>query len=186
MNMHFIKICRSPNVISWYSQVYKNLIFFFKKDNQVSVVLYNKKRDFNNCRAECKGLFSINRRTFPWHVCVLSVHPHNSLMEIDGHFESKRFFTGVHPGRCNSPNLRAPDTQFTCTDGKALCQTSVSRWVCRVWVGIKCFSNIHVRLTKTTSYIKSKQYVFEKNIVMFRPHLDQFRGTWGLPSQNKS
>ena len=26
---------------------------------------------------------------------------------------------------------------------------------------------------------------FEKNIVMFMPYLDQFRGAWGLPSQNK-
>ena len=36
--------------------------------------------------------------------------------------------------------------------------------------------NIHVRLTRSATYKRSKQYVFEKNIGMFMPHLDQLRG----------
>ena len=85
--------------------------------------------------------------------------------------------TGVHPCSCNSPNLPAPDTQTTNTDGRALCKTCVTRLVGRGGIGITCFSNIHVRVPTPASYKRSKQYVFEKNIVVFRPHLDQLGGT---------
>ena len=65
--------------------------------------------------------------------------------------------TGVHPFSCNSPNLPAPDTQITNTDGRAICQTCVTRWVGRGRVGIKCFFNIHVRLIRPAIYKKSKK-----------------------------
>ena len=60
--------------------------------------------------------------------------------------------TGVHPCSCNSPNVRGG-------------------------VGITWFAIIHVRLTTPAAYKRSKQYVFEKNIVKFLPNLDQFFGT---------
>ena len=77
----------------------------------------------------------------------------------------------------DSIHVAAPDTQIKNTDGRAFYHTCVTRWVVRGGVGITCFSNIHVRLTSPATYNRSKQYVFEKNIVMFRPHLDQLRGT---------
>ena len=85
--------------------------------------------------------------------------------------------TGVHPCSCNSTNLSAPDTQITNIDGGALCKTCITRRVVKGGVGNTCFSNIYVRLTTPANYKRSKQYVFDKNIVMFRPHLDQLRGT---------
>ena len=81
------------------------------------------------------------------------------------------FKTSLHP------NLPAPDTKITNTDGRVLCQTCVTRWVVRSGVGITCFSIIDVGLTTPAVYKRSKLYVFEKNIVMFMPHLDQLRGT---------
>ena len=38
------------------------------------------------------------------------------------------------------------------------------------------FSNIHVTLTRPASLKKSRQYIFEKNKVMFRPYLNPFIG----------
>ena len=78
--------------------------------------------------------------------------------------------TGVHPFSCNSPNLPAPDTQITNTDGRAICQTCVTRWVGRGRVGIKCCFNTHVRLIRPAIHKKSQQYDFEKNILMFMPN----------------
>ena len=80
-------------------------------------------------------------------------------------------------------HLPAPDTQITNTDGRALCQTCVTRWVGRGGVGITCFSNINVILTTPASYKRSKQYVLKKeHSYVYTP----FRGAWGLPSQNKN
>ena len=56
--------------------------------------------------------------------------------------------TGVQPCSCNSPNLPAPDTQITNTDGRASCHTCVARWKGKGEVGITCFSSIHVILTR--------------------------------------
>ena len=84
--------------------------------------------------------------------------------------------TGVHPCSCNSPNLPPPDTHLTTTDGRALCHTCVARWISRGGLGITCFSNIQVRLTRPAVYKRSKQYVYGNYIIMFAPHLDQFRG----------
>ena len=52
----------------------------------------------------------------------------------------------------------------------------MTRWVGRGGVGIRCFTNKHSRFTRPFVYKKSKQYVFEKNMVMLMPNLDQFRG----------
>ena len=89
--------------------------------------------------------------------------------------------TGVHPCSCKSQRLPAPDTHLTNTDGRALCHTCMTRWVGRGGVGIRCFSNIHLRLNRPSVYKKSKQYIFEKIMVMFTPNSDQLRGIWGPP-----
>ena len=60
-----------------------------------------------------------------------------------------------------------------------LCHTCITRWLGRGGVGITWFSNMHVRLTRPAVYKRSKQCVFEKNRVMFTPHIHQFRGIWG-------
>ena len=67
-----------------------------------------------------------------------------------------------------------------------LCQSYVTWWVRRGGVAITCFSNSNVWVTRPAIYIWSKQYVFEKNSVMFKPKLVQFRGTSVLSSQNKN
>ena len=41
-------------------------------------------------------------------------------------------------------------------------------------------------LTRPATYKKSKQWCFEKNRVMFRPHFDPFMGIWGIPDQHKN
>ena len=94
--------------------------------------------------------------------------------------------TGVHPCSCKSQSLPAPDTHLTNTDSRTPCHTCMTRWVGRGGVGIRCFSNIHLRFTRPSVYKKSRQYVFEKNMVMFTPNSDQFRGIWGPPSENKN
>ena len=44
----------------------------------------------------------------------------------------------------------------------------------------------HVRLIRPANYKRSQQICFfEKNLVMFTPHLDELKAAWGLPSQNK-
>ena len=78
------------------------------------------------------------------------------------------------------------DTQITNTDGRALCHTCVTRWVGRGGVGMTCFFNIHERLTTPATYKRSKPYVFEKNIVMFRPNLHLLiEGPEGFPVKTK-
>ena len=94
--------------------------------------------------------------------------------------------TGVHPCSCKSQSLPAPDTHLTNTDSRTPCHTCMTRWVGRGGVGIRCFSNIQIRITRPSVYKKSRQYVFEKNMVMFTPNSDQFRGIWGPPSENKN
>ena len=91
----------------------------------------------------------------------------------------------VHPCSCKSQSLPAPDTHLTNTDSRTPCHTCMTRWVGRGGVGIRCFSNIHLRFTRPSVYKKSRQYVFEKNMVMFKPNSDQFRGIWGPPSEKK-
>ena len=86
------------------------------------------------------------------------------------------WYTGVHPCSCKSQSLPAPDTHLPNTDSRTPCHTCMTRWVGRVWVGIRCFSIIHLRFTRPSVYKKSRQYVFEKNMVMFTPNSDQFRG----------
>ena len=66
------------------------------------------------------------------------------------------FLTGVHPCSCNSPNLPASDIKITKTDGRALCQTCLPKLVGRGWIGITCFYNIHVRLTRPANYKRSE------------------------------
>ena len=83
--------------------------------------------------------------------------------------------TGVYSCSFNSPNLPAPDTQITNADGNTLCQVCLTRWVGRGEVGITCFLNILAKLPRPVTYKRSKQYVCEKYIVMFTPHVDQFR-----------
>ena len=82
--------------------------------------------------------------------------------------------TGFHPCSYKSQSLPAPDTHLT--NSRTLCHTCMTRGVGRGGVGISCFSNIHLRFTRPSVYKKSKQFVFEKNMVMFTPNLDQFRG----------
>ena len=90
----------------------------------------------------------------------------------------KRCFvsTGVHPCSCKSQSLPAPDIHLTNADSRTPCHTCMARWVGRGGVGIRCFSNKHLRLTRPCLFKKSKQYVFEKNMVMFTPNSDQLRG----------
>ena len=88
----------------------------------------------------------------------------------------RRLLTGVHPCKCKSQSLPAPDTHLTNTDSRTPCHTYMTWWVGRGGVGIRCFSNIHLLLTRPSVYKKSKQYVFEKNMAMFTPNSDQFRG----------
>ena len=52
--------------------------------------------------------------------------------------------------------------------------------------GITCFSNIQVWLTRPAAYKKSQQLYFGYTNIMFRPNLDQFKGAWGTPDQNKN
>ena len=85
-------------------------------------------------------------------------------------------YTGVHPCSCKSQSLPAPDTHLTNTDSRTPCHTCMTKWVGRGWVGIRYFSIIHLGFTRPSVYEKSKQYVFEKNMVMFTPNSDHFRG----------
>ena len=88
----------------------------------------------------------------------------------------KLLLTSVHPCSCKSQSLPAPDTHLTNIDSRTQCHTCMTRWVGRGGVGIRCFSNIHLRFTRPSVYKKSRQYVFKKNMVMFTPNSDQFRG----------
>ena len=85
---------------------------------------------------------------------------------------------------CRNPERERRIDQITNTDDRTLWQTCVTRWVARGGVGIACFSNIYVRLTRPANYRRSTQYVFEQNIFMLVPHWDQLRGARGLPTQN--
>ena len=87
---------------------------------------------------------------------------------------------------CRNPERERRINQITNTHDRTLWRTCVTRWVVRGGVGITCFSDIYVRLTGPANYRRSTQYVFEKNIFMFVPHLDQLRGARGLPTQNKT
>ena len=96
-------------------------------------------------------------------------------------------FRGVKAIFCHSYSLLpAPGTYLTNTDNRAPCHTCIERWVDRGEVGIRCFSNIHLMLARPSLYNKSKKYVFEKNMVMFTPNSDQFRGIRGPPGENKN
>ena len=112
---------------------------------------------------------------------ILSYHE-----QMKSPFQMTYTITGVHPCSCKSQSLPAPDTHLTNTDSRTPCHTCMTRWVGRGGVGIRCFSNIHLRFTRPSVYKKSRQYVFEKNMVMFTPNSDQFRGIWGPPSENKN
>ena len=124
--------------------------------------------------------------TSTWQCFVNAIHPAESCDVCICVYVFSHECTGVHPCSCKSKSLPAPDTHLTNTDSRAPCNTCITRWVGRGGVGIRCFSNIHLRLTRPSVLKKSKQYVFEKNMVMFTPNSDQFRGIWGPPSENKN
>ena len=62
---------------------------------------------------------------------------------------------------------------------------SIISWVGRGKAGITGFSNMHVMVTRPAN-LKSRQYFFEKNIVLLRPHLDTLTDAKGVPDQNKN
>ena len=39
---------------------------------------------------------------------------------------------------------------------------------------------------RPATYKTAQQYIFEKNKVIFGPHLIAFIGVWGVPDQNKN
>ena len=56
---------------------------------------------------------------------------------------------------------------------------------CRDGVTIISFSSIHLVITRPALYKKKPAYMFEINNIIFRPHLDMYRGVFGLPGKNK-
>ena len=55
----------------------------------------------------------------------------------------------------------------------------ITRWIGIGGIGISGFSYIHVWITRPATYKKLTLYFVEKNIGMFRPHLDTFIGRVG-------
>ena len=62
----------------------------------------------------------------------------------------------------------------------------ITRWVGRGGIGITGFYYIHVWITRPATYKKLTLYFVEKNICMFRPHLDTFIVTKTLPNKTKN
>ena len=79
-------------------------------------------------------------------------------------------------------NFLAPDTQIRITGGRASWPPCITRWVGIGGVGITCFSNIHVRLTRPAVYKRSKTYVFEKCLHHIKTNLQASKV---LPVQTK-
>ena len=129
-----------------------------------------------NCHTNCVRTVISFKNQLYWQLWTLLTNCLWFIIDYNGFHKVPLPITGVHPCSCKSPNLPAPDTQTTNTDGRALCQTCVTRWVGRGGVGNTCFSNRHVMFTIPAIYKRSKKYVFEKNLVMFMPHLNRFRG----------